>query len=403
MSGGTPSDFSLRRVLQSWEEGSKPGLTGAPATEGEASWTMRVSPGTPWSQAGGALGSDFAATPSASVRVAGPERYTFNSTTNLVADVQTWVDSPASNFGWVLSSDLESLPETARRFGAREDADRAAQLTIEYAPPPAPLRIIDLRLTPTQAIVVWEGGTAPFRVETRAEVSTGPWVAAGPPTSERMATLARQGEQMFVRVIQVPPLSAAETANYEVVFASTWSSTTHPQAFPAGAHWSGLVGGTHNEGVVFWEEGMLATEGIRRMAEFGSKPVLLGEVAASIQAGMAWGTLSGGGVSGGPGQVALSFTIHRDFPLVTLVSMIAPSPDWFTGVHGLSLIANGDWVAQKVVTLHLYDAGTDSGASYASPDAATVPREMIRQITGFPAEVDGVLVPFGTFTFTRKS
>ena len=42
------------------------------------------------------------------------------------------------------------------------------------------------------------------------------------------------------------------------------------------------------------------------------------------------------------------------------------------------------------------------GATYSSLDADTQPREVIRKITGFPALVNGQLVPFGTFTFTRR-
>ena len=95
------------------------------------------------------------------------------------------------------------------------------------------------------------------------------------------------------------------------------------------------------------------------------------------------------------------FTIHRDFPLVTLVTMIAPSPDWFTGVHSLSLLENGQWQTTKEIILNLYDAGTDSGASYSSMDADTQPKEKIRQIDGFSARVNGQLVPFAKMTFKR--
>jgi hypothetical protein len=93
--------------------------------------------------------------------------------------------------------------------------------------------------------------------------------------------------------------------------------------------------------------------------------------------------------------------MNRDFPLVTLVSMIAPSPDWFAGVDSLSLVENGQWVSNKVVTLYGMDAGTDSGASYASPDLVTVPRGSVSRFTGFPAIQNGAIVPFGAFTFTR--
>jgi len=93
--------------------------------------------------------------------------------------------------------------------------------------------------------------------------------------------------------------------------------------------------------------------------------------------------------------------MRRDFSLVTLVSMIAPSPDWFVGVDSLNLIEAGEWVTNKVVALYGMDAGTDSGASYESSDVVTAPRGVITEFTDFPALVNGIIVPFGTYTFTR--
>jgi hypothetical protein len=193
------------------------------------------------------------------------------------------------------------------------------------------------------------------------------------------------------------------TAQYQVVFNATWSQQTLPTNWPANAHFSGLVGGTHNANVHFWRDGETATEGIRLMAELGQKTTLLNEIAPAITNGKAQFQLSGGGISPSPGSVSLTFPqpMSRDFPLVTLVSMIAPSPDWFVGVDSLNMIENGQWVTNKVVTLYGKDAGTDSGVSFASPDQVTLPRGVVRQFTGFPAIQNGVIVPFGTFTFTR--
>src|SRR5207244_575593 len=49
-----------------------------------------------------------------------------------VNDIQTWLDNPASNFGWILISRSEEVSQTARRFGSREDIANAPQLTIEF-------------------------------------------------------------------------------------------------------------------------------------------------------------------------------------------------------------------------------------------------------------------------------
>jgi hypothetical protein len=93
--------------------------------------------------------------------------------------------------------------------------------------------------------------------------------------------------------------------------------------------------------------------------------------------------------------------MQRDHPLVTLCSMVAPSPDWFVGVSGLSLLENGEWVKNLTVSLLPYDAGTDSGVTFRSPDAVTVPRGVVTSLTGFPVSTDGNVLPFGTFTFRR--
>jgi hypothetical protein len=137
------------------------------------------------------------------------------------------------------------------------------------------------------------------------------------------------------------------------------------------------------------------------MAETGGKGLLDGEIDALINDGSACVQISGGGINPSPGVVAVTLTVSQDCPVVSVVSMIAPSPDWFVGVSGLSLLENGAWVEQKVVELFPYDAGTDSGSSYTSPDEPTSDPEAIYRIESDPLLVDGTVPPLGTFTFTR--
>jgi hypothetical protein len=134
------------------------------------------------------------------------------------------------------------------------------------------------------------------------------------------------------------------------------------------------------------------------MAETGGTGPLSAEVNAAIAAGTARALLSGGGIGTSPGTVELMFTMHVDQPLVTLVSMIAPSPDWFVGVHDLSLRAAGEWQDEVTVQLIAYDAGTDSGPGYTSPNQASQPAEAIARIQTGPL---GGADALGTFTFRR--
>jgi hypothetical protein len=203
---------------------------------------------------------------------------------------------------------------------------------------------------------------------------------------------------LLASVVKAADGTPTATAQYTVKFDATWTATTHPVSYPAGAHFSGLIGGTHDSGVTFWEAGGVASPGIESMAEVGAKTLLTNEVNAAIGAGTAGEVISGAALFTVPGSVQTSFTVSTDHPLATVVTMIAPSPDWFLGVNGLDLLASGDWTDEIVVELLPWDAGTDSGTTYNSPNQDTNPQDPIALITTPPV---GNGVPLGTFTFTR--
>ena len=194
-------------------------------------------------------------------------------------------------------------------------------------------------------------------------------------------------------------VSAQSTeATYEVTFDADWSSTTHPSAFPGGAHFSRLIGGTHGDAYQMWAPGGFASPGMESMAETGAITTLRNEVLAAITAGTAGEVVTGPAIGTSPGQAVTSFTITSDHPRISLTTMIAPSPDWFVGVHGVALLDSGAWVDDLVVDLYAYDAGTDSGANFSSPNQNTSPQDPIQLQTGGP--FFGT-VPLGTFTFRR--
>jgi hypothetical protein len=202
-------------------------------------------------------------------------------------------------------------------------------------------------------------------------------------------------------VVAVAHLEAhASVAQYELVFTADWSAETHPTAFPSNPHFSGLVGGTHRNEASFWEVGELATVGIENVAERGRQRELKDEVTASIQQGDAWSVIREFGISPSPGSRTVTVEVSSTHPLATVVTMIAPSPDWFVGVSGLDLRESGQWRDEVVVDLFPYDAGTDGGSTFGSPNIDTVPREVISLIEGFPFEG---IPPLGTFEFRLLS
>ena len=206
---------------------------------------------------------------------------------------------------------------------------------------------------------------------------------------------------LLLLAVGAAPAWAQSAATYRVTLESTWSAQTHPIDYPgASAHYSPLVGATHATGGALWSDGGTASAGMERMAETGGTSVLRDAIAGLVAAGEARGELLGGALGTSPGEVSMTFEIDEAHPLVSLVTMIAPSPDWFVGVDGLGLLDAGGWLPERVVPLRVWDAGTDSGATYTSPNSDTDPQEPIALSAAAPFAAG---VPVGTFRFERLS
>ena len=135
----------LYRVLADWGEGTSnaPGEEGggAPAADGDATWIYRFydtadPPAAPmWATAGG----EYAPVVSAGGAVGDEGYYTWGTTAQMVADVQSWLDDPAGDFGWVVIGN-EGSSQTAKRFGTRENPIEAYRplLTVTYQAPVCP-------------------------------------------------------------------------------------------------------------------------------------------------------------------------------------------------------------------------------------------------------------------------
>ena len=128
--------IELHKLLADWGEGTSVASgqegQGAPATTNDATWRHRFYNTIFWTTQGG----DFSATVSGSQSVGNNADYTWSSA-QMVQDVQSWVNNPSSNFGWLVKGD-ESTNTTAKRFDTRESMDPPV-LTVLYNPPsPSP-------------------------------------------------------------------------------------------------------------------------------------------------------------------------------------------------------------------------------------------------------------------------
>jgi hypothetical protein len=139
-------EIGLHRILADWGTGlsDPPGGegNGAFALENDCTWAYRFySETTPelspmWASPGG----DFSPVASVSTLVGSDfGTYTWVSTAASVTDVQDWLDTPASNFGWMVINTDEVTPSTAKRFNSSENSSAATRprIMITFDPPSA--------------------------------------------------------------------------------------------------------------------------------------------------------------------------------------------------------------------------------------------------------------------------
>ena len=179
-----------------------------------------------------------------------------------------------------------------------------------------------------------------------------------------------------------PAAPFASTAVYTVTFQGAWTTAATPDRVPGGAHFSRLIGAVHSAGVTFLESGGTASPGVESMAEVGGTSALRRAVADAGSEALS--VIQGGTNSIGPTTTkTLTVTLSTDHRRVTLVTMVAPSPDWFVGVSGLTLLNTlGDWMDSLQVDLYPWDAGTEDGGGFSLSNPATSPRGVITSIRG---------------------
>lgn len=128
--------YALHPVTTTWEPGTvncstrRGGGQGDEANNGDATWNAAAHNQSNWTSAGGDFGAASATT---SVPSNGGQDATWASTAALVSDVQTWLDSPGVNFGWIVIGP-ETGPLNARRFESSSGNPRP-ELTIDFTAP----------------------------------------------------------------------------------------------------------------------------------------------------------------------------------------------------------------------------------------------------------------------------
>ncbi len=227
-----------------------------------------------------------------------------------------------------------------------------------------------------------------------------------------MKTLTRLVALVLVAgssILLVAPASAGNstngTATYTVTFVPTWNPATHPLEYPItharGGFLTPMIGATHGPDYRIFQPGEKPTPGLEMLSEMGKHSPLDDEINRAIADGRAGSLIELSEGSDGPVHTAVthSFSVDEDHPMVSLVGMIAPSPDWFYGVSAVRLSKGGRWLPQVTVDAFAWDSGGDSGTTYMAADADLMPKELTRSARTAHFTSNGKQVPVGQFVF----
>src|SRR6266511_5025850 len=74
------------------------------------------------------------------------------------------------------------------------------------------------------------------------------------------------------------PAMPTGPAEYTVIIKSTWTKTSHAFEYPSGAHFSGMIGASHNAKYSIFAIGRRPTPGLERLSEEGKHSPLDTEI-----------------------------------------------------------------------------------------------------------------------------
>jgi len=200
------------------------------------------------------------------------------------------------------------------------------------------------------------------------------------------------------------PPRAAGPAEYTVIVKSLWTKRNFPLEYPTNdARFSGLIGASHNARYAIFTVGRKPTRGLERLSEEGKHSPLNDEIQTAIDAGNALEKFESGNLKNFSDSMVTTVRVDPAHPLISVVTMIQPSPDWFAGASGVSLSENGGWVKRRTVTMVAYDAGADAGTTYKSADRPRNPTRPTTRSTNRHFLSHGKARPVATLTLVRTS
>lgn len=174
-------------------------------------------------------------------------------------------------------------------------------------------------------------------------------------------------------------VDTSETACYQVNLVGNWTTNDHG-TLPDNAHFTTPVFIVHDgDYQLFKAAESYASAGLESLAETGNTLALVNEISgnADVARSEPFSDFRA------PTSSAVDhIKVSKDFPRLSMASMIAPTPDWFIGLAGVSMIdEQSEFVSDVSMNVGAYDAGTEEGVAFSLDNLDAIPHVQVERIT----------------------
>ena len=191
-------------------------------------------------------------------------------------------------------------------------------------------------------------------------------------------------------------LFGPDEMTYKVSVVVDWSSRSHEGNYPNSAHLSQPVFWTGSSNPVFAIE-QNPSEGMKEFSVSGRTRALKQELESFIENE----TISQFDIKDridAPGSDSYEVTLTREDPVFSLISKLAPSPDWFLALEGVNMLEDNRWKDNVRVSMVALDGGVSGGNEFKNAINEEGTDQFISPLTDIRAVA---LPPFAYITFKQ--
>jgi len=159
-------------------------------------------------------------------------------------------------------------------------------------------------------------------------------------------------------------------ALYRITFQPNFTSEFHPTDYPNNANFIKPILVSHNSNTTIFEEGTLASSGLKLYAEDGDATTLITEHSSGGDTNTT--TIVQGTTDVGPTETKVyNINVTPNATLISFITKLSPSPDWFLGVDSINILNSDNTLVDNIgFKLYVIDAGTDAGETYTSANSS---------------------------------